>query len=167
MSQWLLVVGVLAMKTIMRPCSSLNGNCLVKTSCDRVPGLKCSDFAPPNGLVPSTVTPDPLTVKSPTGTVPLCFSKSSQNFAVTPVQPIPPEMGGASSPPSFAPPVPAVPLAPPTPLLPIAPEDPPDTVDPPTPAEPPTPVTSPDPELPPLPLPPLPMTSVPLDPVEP
>src|SRR6266508_2071388 len=158
MSQWLLVVGVLAMNSIMRPCSSLNGNCLVKVSCALVPGLKWRDLVPPNGLVPSTVMPEPLTVKSPTGTVPVCFSKSSQNFAVTPTQPGLPEMG-ASAPPSLA-----VPPLPPAPPLPASPDDPPELVEPATPPAPPDPVKSPSPEVPPPPPTPLLVVPVPLDP---
>src|SRR5882724_13327033 len=101
MSQWLPVAGVGAvMNIIMRPCRSLNGNCLVKTSWAVAVGFQWSDLVPLDALVESTVM-EPVTVKSPVGTVPVCFSKSSQNLAVTPVQPGPPETGGASPPASL------------------------------------------------------------------
>src|SRR5882724_10594267 len=147
MSQWLPVVGVVVMNIIMRPCRSLNGNCLVKTSWAVAVGFQCSDFVPLEALVESTVIA-PFTVNAPVGAEPVCISKSSQNLAVTPVHPGPPETGGASPPASLpgaasAPASlpddvePPVPPLPPVPMLPPAPVDPPADVDPPTPLDPP------------------------------
>src|SRR5260221_14684318 len=89
--------------------------------------------------------PAPLTMKGPVGAVAFCFSKSSQNLAVTPVQPGPPAVGGPSEPPSFggAAAVPASfegePPGPPVPIAPPPPEDPPDAGEPPIPRDPPPP----------------------------